>query len=280
MKNFISFIEPKDIFNYVGNIWRSDIFKQSHNNPTGYIHQIVDQFSKVPRVFFEMHIESMEMVHFSSWFHAIQHRHHYTNDVLHDLYYHHELYHLITMTYRKDFTFESWQAKMKDNEFWASLESEVLIYFYMPELRQISFKEEIWADKFLNNAKYNALYGAYFDGKNEASEVARLDIAWYRNDCELNPITLLDKQISDYTISSREWAQIWNENKGWVEVESHMTNYLKEVKKNPVKAINMHIAWLNHLQSLDEDNIAFGNEARLYTAVHRRLFQSAYTPLN
>lgn len=280
MKNFITLLEPQTIFDYVGSIWRSSIFQESHNDPHGYIHKIATQFSKVPRVFFDMHIESMEMVHFSSWFHAIQHRHHYTNDVLHDLYYHHEFYHLITMTYRDDFTFESWQAKMKDNEFWASLESEVLIYFYMPTLRKISFKEEIWADKFLNDPKYNPLYGKFFDLKDNDSEIARLDIAWHRDNCELNPITTLDKQISDYTISSREWADIWNANKGWVEVESHMKQYLLEVVHNPSKAIHMHLSWLKHLQALDENNIAFGKEAKLYTAVHRRLFQSAYTPLN
>ena len=59
-------IEPKKIYDYLGNLWRSDIFKESHNNPSGYIHKISTEFSKTPRIFFDMHKEEMEMVHFSS----------------------------------------------------------------------------------------------------------------------------------------------------------------------------------------------------------------------
>jgi hypothetical protein len=278
MKNFISLIEPDTIFNYVGNLWRSDIFKQSHENPNGYIHKLIKDFSNTPRVFFDMHVESMEMVHFSSWFHAIQHRKHYTNDVLHDLYYHHEFFHINTMTYHNDFSFMEWQSKMKENEFWASLESEVLIYFYLPELRKVSFKKEIWADQFLNNTAYHSLFNKYNKYQNSISNEIKQKIANARQECETNPITSLDKEIFDYTISSNEWANIWKDN--WYNVENHMVSYLQLIPADPNKALNEHITWLEDLQSLDSHNIAFGSEARAYSAVHKRLFQSAYTPAN
>lgn len=280
MKNFLTLTTPDQVFNYVGSLWRSPIFQESQNNPNGYIYTLIKGFSQTPRIFFDMHLESMEMVHFSSWFQAIQHRPHYTNDILHDLYYHHEFFHLSTMPYSKTFTFESWQKKMKENEFWASLESEVYIYFYLPELREQSFAEEIWADKFLKNELYNPLYGKYSSYKTQASEIARLTIATARDICETQPITELDKQIQDYTVSSNEWADIWNRRESWQKVETHIFHYLQELKTNPDKAVSYHLSWLKELQEQDKDGIAFGEEARAYTAVHRRLFQSAYNPAN
>lgn len=127
MINFQILREPNDIFEYVGQLWRSDIFKTSHYEKNGYINLLIKQFSTIPRIFFDMHKEQLEMVHFSSWFHAIQHRKHYIDPVIHDLYYHHEFFHLNTMNYMSNNDYEAWSNKMKENEFWASLESEALI---------------------------------------------------------------------------------------------------------------------------------------------------------
>jgi len=280
MKNFIHFIKPEEIFNYIGNLWRSDSFKESHHNPDGYIHQIIKEFSKTPRIFFDMHEETMEMVHFSSWFHAIQHRYYYTNDILHDLYYHHEFFHLISMTYRNDYSFIDWKKKMDSNEFWASLESEVLIYFYMPELRNLSFKNEIWVDRFLNDKYYADLKGKYYHYSNDLSNKLKARIAFFRDECQFNPRDEIEKQISDYTISSNEWANIWCEDNAWMNVESEMTLYLNLLQKNPEEAIKHHLYWLKDLQEKDPYNVAFGKQARNYSAVHRRLFQSSYNPKN
>lgn len=278
MKNFISIIEPNSIYNYLGNLWRSDIFKNSHNDSNGYIHHITKEFAKTPRIFFDMHEETMEMVHFSSWFHAIQHRYHYTNDILHDLYYHHEFFHLITMIHNDQLTVEQWKKKMSNNEFWASLESEVLIYFYMPELRSQSFKITLWVDQFLNDPYYNDLYSKYFQYEDDLARKLKARIAFFRDNCQFNPVTELDKQIADYSTSSSEWERIWNDQ--FRNVESEMVRYLKLVKTNPEQAINSHLDWLKDLQAQDEYQVAFGKEARAYSAVHKSLFQSAYNPKN
>lgn len=55
----------------------------------------------------------------------------------------------------------------------ASLFSEVLIYFYLPELRAVSFAEDIWVDRFLrdeallvpphaNRDAFHTCYDAFF----------------------------------------------------------------------------------------------------------------------
>ena len=136
---------------YIAKLKEGEIvqFRPKGNSMTGRVNsgdlctvEPIKDFSQMPRIFFDMHKETMEMVHFSSWFHAIQHRYHYTNDILHDLYYHHEFFHINTMTYKNNWSFNEWKNKMDSNEFWASLESEVLIYFYMPQLRDLSFKND------------------------------------------------------------------------------------------------------------------------------------------
>jgi len=280
MKNFVTLNEPQEIFDYVGKLWRSDLFRASHFDSNGYIHTIAKEFSKTPRIFFDMHEETMEMVHFSSWFHAIQHRYHYTDDILHDLYYHHEFFHLITMKHDDKLDFKQWTKKMRSNEFWASLESEVLIYFYMPELRAQSFKMPLWVDRFLSDSYYQDLYGKYFHYEDDLSRKLKSRIAYFRDECQFNPLTELDRQIADYSTSSQEWEEIWEYNDAWHQVEFEMCKYLAEVELNPQQAMQNHLQWLNQLQSLDPYHIAYGHQAREYSAVHRRLFQSSYTPKN
>lgn len=280
MKNFIILKEKQEIFDYLGNLWRSDLFKDSHNNKDGYIHKISQEFSKIPRIFFDMHEETMEMVHFSSWFHAIQHRYHYKNDILHDLYYHHEFFHINTMKYRNDWLFSDWKNKMDSNEFWASLESEVLIYFYMPELRNLSFKNELWVDRFLNDSYYQHLYGKYFSKEDDLSRKLKSRIAYFRDECQFNAKDSIEKQIADYAVSSNEWAKIWSKDNSWIQVESEMSYYLNLLNDDSDKAIDHHIEWLKNLQQKDSHFVAFGEQARAYSAVHKSLFQSAYNPKN
>lgn len=48
MKNLVALHEPEMLFEYVGRIWRSPIFQASHQDPNGYIHRLIRQFSEQP----------------------------------------------------------------------------------------------------------------------------------------------------------------------------------------------------------------------------------------
>ena len=176
------------------------------------------------------------------------------------------------MVHNDTLNVEQWKNKMRSNEFWASLESEVLIYFYMPKLREQSFKMPLWVDQFLSDPYYNDLYLKYFQYEDDLSRKLKSRIAYFRDECQFNPLSLLDKQIADYAKSSNEWENIWLQDNTWLNVEHEMVRYLKHVKKDAVGDIKTHIAWLNKLQSQDEFNIAFGKQARAYSAVHKSLF--------
>lgn len=275
MKNLVALHEPEMLFEYVGRIWRSPIFQASHQDSNGYIHRLIRQFSEQPRVFFDMHLERLEMVHFTSWMQAIQHRYHYTHDVLHDLYYHHEFYHLITTDYNPHVSWQAWYHKMDTIEFWASLESEVLIYFYLPELRPYSFKNELWVDSYLERKELQVLKGAYIK-KTQASEKARLYIASERKRCETEPRNTIEQMISQYTVSSLKWAQIWKNS--WREVEEHVCQFI--AFKDKEKALNMHLSWLTEKQAQSKSGVIFEQEAQAYSEVHQTMFTSAYQPIN
>ena len=59
-----------------------------------------------------------------------------------------------------------------------------------------------------------------------------------------------------------------------------MVDYLFELKINPDIAIKKHITWLKHHQNNDLYNVAFGEQARAYSEIHRKLFKSSYLPKN
>ena len=282
MKNFIFLHSGEEVFQYTEKLWQSDIFKKSMQEPDGYIRKLTTEFSKKPRLFFDMHKERLEMVHFSSWFHAIQHRYHYTDPVIHDLYYHHELMHLTTASYPgyTENEWDSWFEKMKENEFWCSLESECLIYFYLPELREKSFTFELWVDKFLYNPDCQVFFGQHAPYENSQGKRVLDNIVQARLDCEIAPVTALDKMIADYTVSSRKWAEIWQENQVWLTVENHMKTYLTMLEDNEYSAMQFHLNWIYELQNKNSDNIAFVEQAAAYSEVHQSLFQSAYEPVN
>lgn len=276
MKNFVILRDTQDIFDYVGQIWRSDIFRQSHHDKDGYIHGMIQKFSQTPRIFFDMHLERLEMVHFTSWMQAIGHRYHYTNDILHDLYYHHEFYHLITTHYEPDMTWQEWHKKMDTIEFWASLESEVLIYFYMPELREHSFKNELWVDSYLDKPECHPLKGCYGHYASTQSEAIRLFIASERKRCETDPHNEIEKMIGQYTVSSYQWAKIWKNS--WQEVEAHVQHFLNHTDKE--QALTYHLKWLNDKQAQSASGVIFEAEAQAYSDVHQSMFKSSYNPIN
>lgn len=214
MKNFIALDNPQDIFNYVGTIWRSDIFRQSHQDSDGYIHGMIEKFSQTPRIFFDMHLER--------------------------------------------------------------LESEVLIYFYMPGLRDLSFKNELWVDSYLERPELQALKDCYGQYTSTQSEAIRLFLASERKRCETQPYNDIEKMIGQYTVSSYQWAKIWKNS--WQEVETYVQLFLNNPDKK--EALEKHLQWLKEKQAQSQTGVVFEAEAQAYSDVHQSMFKSSYNPVN
>lgn len=84
---------------------------------------------------------------FTVWFaHAVANRH-YENDVLQDLYFLHELMHLVSFSPDAPRSIEEFSLLLRANEIAVSLETEFLIYEHCPALRPLSFTQAIWHDQ-------------------------------------------------------------------------------------------------------------------------------------
>ena len=77
----------------------------------------------------------------------------YAEDVISDLYYLHEIVHAVNIRYQPSALFTSWYRRMNSIELSASLETEGYVYLRIPGLRERSFGDEIWADRYLGGQR-------------------------------------------------------------------------------------------------------------------------------
>jgi hypothetical protein len=224
MKTLTILDTPERVHAYCRSLWRTDLFRASHDAPDGYIRTLITAWSAVPRCFADMDDPWTEKAHFSPWWNVIARRD-YANPAIHDLFYLHEIAHCVHMTYDGSMTFEPWLAKMIENEARASLESEVLVYGALPGLRAMTFPHEIWADRFLGDRPLNP--AILLAERLRAVTTPRDDV---------------ERQLSLFGAQNRAWGEIWRTS--YPIVESQMASFLVHARADPGGAIAQHRAWL------------------------------------
>lgn len=150
IKNIIFKLETKEErSNFFKEVWKTEMFRNEIYRQGSHISFLYNEFISKNRYYYNMQDQHLERAAFTSWYQVLSLKK-YENDYIHDLYLVHELTHICTMPYKKEYSFNEWQKKMRENEVYASVISEALMYFELPELRKNTFKEEIWVDRFLN----------------------------------------------------------------------------------------------------------------------------------
>jgi hypothetical protein len=251
MKNIISLIEPKEIKDFVNNLWQTEEFKKSCTEENGYINSIVAQFSDHPRFFYEVTDDTLERGHFTSWMNAISFRK-YENPVIQDLYYLHEILHATTMRYNQKLDFSRWKGKMIDNEVEVSLDSEVLVYLKLITLRPKSFDFEIWADSLtdlnMNDPDFR---------KNLKKERVRI----YKTP---NPKSKPELEIAKYHLQNEEWSKVWKDN--YLEIERALEHFYLLSKTSKQEASKFLKSWFD--QQLEKGICPFQKEARAVAKIY------------
>lgn len=240
----VSLVTREEVLAYVRGLFRTKEVLASFDDPDGYVRAIVEKFADLPRIFFEMSDPALESSHFTTWFGAMALRH-YESDGISDVYYLHEIYHAATMTYEREMPWNRWFTKMGLNELEAALHSEVIIYKMLPGLREKTFPHEIWADRFIANPDY-----ADFKRRREAKEVLGFVNFHYRSlfderkrvMASPDPYDFLELQIAMYGRQNLHWASIWKNH--YNDVEAHMAAFAEIAKTDRVKAIKIHVKWL------------------------------------
>lgn len=142
--NNIKFIASDIMDSFIYNNWKTDFFKNLQTKKGSVVDLMIARLKEKGLFVFDYSNE-IEYKHMFLWFYHIGHRQ-YENPYIHDLFFFHEFYHLISFPEKRFNDFEEWKKAMWQNELEASLMSEVFIYYFEPELRQHTFKQRIWFD--------------------------------------------------------------------------------------------------------------------------------------
>jgi hypothetical protein len=267
MKAVVNLAGPKQVHDHVYALWRTDLFRRSHDERGGFVRGIIDRFAALPRIFYDMSEPEIEASHFSVWFNAIAHRPWYDNDAVSDLYYLHELKHAAGMTYQAGMPWNRWFTKMVANEFEASFCTEVQAYFELPGLRERSFPFDIWADRFLGDA-------ATAEGWNRCDkrDVVAVAAFWTplrarRKDVMVkpDPFDFIELQIRAYVEQNLEWVRIWQQSYPLVEAHMSGTARAAEGGADWSALLALHREWLDR-QS--ENGVPFRREAVEFAQIY------------
>jgi hypothetical protein len=247
MKELVALRNSADVVDFVRGLWRTDLIKGSP-----YVDEWVQRLARHPVVFAEMSDVELEHPHFATWF-GMTYRRTYADATISDLYYLHELVHACLLTYQPDITFTAWYRKMTGIELAASLETECYVYLRIPGLREISFPDEIWADRYLGDTSTRL--------GDSLPDVIRQDR--YRVLQQPDPMDYCEQQIAAYARQNFEWANGWKVEvapgrPAFREVEEHMTAF-----RTGAISIDQHVDWL--AQSGD---VPFVTQARLFAPVY------------
>lgn len=184
--------------------------------------------------------------HFGAYFGYVRDpdRQQYPNKAIRDLRILHDLAHLRywkKYPFPLDGSFVDWTKHIIDAEIYASLVSECYVYFHIHSLRLVSFRHEIWVDRFLLDSRQRP---------NELTPMLEYRIAAERLRAMTtpNPMDLIEIAISQYLKQNRDWCVIWgrpvNGTAGgppaFRVVEEHMSRM-----RNENMTLPEHEAWLN-----------------------------------
>lgn len=259
MKDIIALYERDDIHAFVGGLWRSEEFRESHRS-LGYIHDQVERFAWLPRLFAHESNSRLERAHFSTWWNVIMIREDYDNPIIHDLYYLHELAHAASMPYLAGLGRAAFDEKMQRNELEASVLSEIAVYFEMPGLREASFSHPIYADRYLRNPMMRELWQANPAVAIETLRTMRRDIMTSKPYHEMD---VAEKWIRRFSDQNAAYSVIWADR--YREVEGQMALLQSAAVHNRREALDHFGEWIEEEAGRDQvDFIPFRSEAELF----------------
>lgn len=183
---------------------------QSNFARGGLFRQCAQRFARISHFVFDASNQS-EHAHFSTWWGGILERK-YDNKLIGDLYLLHEMAHIAHLSFVQGVGFETWTRKMTDNELTASVISEIAIYLEEPDLRDESFPQEIFADRFLAKKTWTKRW------HEDPTDTLRILSAIRRDAMEREPRTQKNGKPEDipafwvnrFAAQNAAWHAIWS----------------------------------------------------------------------
>jgi hypothetical protein len=250
VKKLTALASPAETTAYLRGLWRTDVFRKSD-----YVEAWVQRLAPRPLVFAEMSDVELEYPHFGTWF-GMTYLRTYAEPAVSDLYYLHEMVHAVLLHEAPRTPppplFTAWYRKMNGIELSSSLETECYVYLHVPGARDVSFKDEIWVDRYLGG---QARLG------DSLRDVIRQDRCKAMQ--HPDPMDYCEQQIAAYARQNFEWANIWKLDcapgrPAFVEVEEHMSRF-----RAGELSIDEHVRWLE-----SRGEIPFRDQAKLFSPVY------------
>jgi hypothetical protein len=246
LKNLTLLEAPGEVSEYLRGLWRTETFRRSE-----YVEAWVEKASRHPMVFAEMSDVDLEYPHFATWF-GMTYLRTYAEEAVSDLYYLHEIVHAAQLHYEPRPLFTAWYRKMNGIEMSASLETECYVYLHVPGARDLSFKDEIWADRYLGGPSRLG---------ESLRDVVRQDR--FKAMQHPDPMDYCEQQIAAYARQNFDWANTWKlevspGRPAFLEVEQHMCAF-----RAGAVSLADHVAWLKK-----HGDIPFPDQARLFAPVY------------
>jgi hypothetical protein len=227
MRELTVLCDPPDIMAHIHGLWQTDLFRESHEDPYGYIRHWVTRAAQLPRAFYVMDRPEVEHCNFTVLYGALHRRAYPGRPHVHDLFVLHELIHMVGLaeTYDPDGTWERWARKVIHNEERTALESEVVVYFELPHLRPHTFDFPIWADQFLGRPMR-----------------PRMELYGLRRQAMSLPKNAIERQMCGYPHQNWQWAELWRER--WAEPERAMQRVVALAARDRDAAAAYYERWL------------------------------------
>ncbi|GEM_PF-6385151 len=268
MKNIQKLVSEGEVTEYTDNLWQTDTFKESSQTPGSLIHGVTERFAKHPRLFFEYTDPKLEKYHFVNSFNMVPRRQGWYQEgegtkwnsgaAIEDLFYLHEIYHVIERDFVVDISFEKWVQRWYENETSASLMSEVAAYFHLPGLREQTFKGEIWADRLLDNRRPLSHYLTQ-DEESMESEYPENNQEFFAQDPAMFNVFLtrarmsillsekaaedkIELGISKWLGRNLEYYKCWRGD--FLEIENQMAIFHASSRVNRAQALDALVRWL------------------------------------
>lgn len=176
------------------------------------------------------------------------------------LYYLHELRHIQTIQYNNSRSWLDWQRSIIESEIVSSLTSECFVYLRVPELREKTFKHEIWADRFLPLRRFLPI---------------RL-VEWYIRRERLRALhapkfsDFIEYQIQNYAQQNIAWCRIWAEKVGYGHFGDLPAYRVVEAHMNSLRSLDLeaHAVWLDSVSD-PVTGVPFARQATAFEAVFK-----------
>ncbi len=217
MKN-ITFIEANEVREFINDLFVTPEFKNALNEHP-FFEDFLIKLEAKPLFTYDYH-DDKERNHLTSFFRFLAKRN-YENEYVQDLYYFHELTHMIhydVNNYSKESDFNQWMNHLSDNELFSSLWSECFIYAVVPHIENKAFPIK-WMNRFLENKdnheemKYFLMYKKHHWTSNENDWSGPLkDIILARKEIrniDFDPKDAEEEWIYHYNKVRDKWLLKW-----------------------------------------------------------------------